>query len=98
MNQNNCYVFQALLDGQAVAGILIVRHGTSCTYQIGWNSPTGRKVYANNLLLWNAVLEMKQHNCFWFDMGGIDENTTPGIVKFKRGLGGKEYALVGEWR
>ena len=32
LNKNNLYVFQALLDGQAVAGILIVRHGTSCTY------------------------------------------------------------------
>ena len=38
-NQNNCYVFQALFDGEAVAGILIVRHGNSCIYQIGWNSP-----------------------------------------------------------
>jgi len=97
LNKNNLYVFQAWLDGQAVAGILIVRHGTSCTYQIGWNSSIGRKVYSNNMLLWNAVLEMKQHGCIFFDMGGIDTVNTPGIAKFKHGLGGEEYTLVGEW-
>ena len=97
LNRNNCYVFQALLDGQGVAGILIVRQGISFTYQIGWNSLEGRRVYANNLLLWNAVLEMKKRGCVWFDMGGIDEENTSGITKFKRGLGGEEYTLVGEW-
>ena len=97
MNQNNCYVIQALLDGQAVAGILIVRHGTSCTYQIGWNSLAGRRLYTNNLLLWNAILEMKKLGCLGFDVGGIDEENTPGITKFKRGLRGEEYTLVGEW-
>jgi lipid II:glycine glycyltransferase (peptidoglycan interpeptide bridge formation enzyme) len=97
LNKNNLYVFQAWLDGQVVAGILIVRHGTSCTYQIGWNSPIGRKVHSNNLLLWNAILKMKQHGCIFFDMGGIDTVNTPGIAKFKHGLGGEEYTLIGEW-
>jgi hypothetical protein len=97
LNQNNCYVFQALLDGQAVAGILIVRHGNSCIYQIGWNSLGGRRLYTNNLLLWNAILEMKKRGCLRFDVGGIDEKNTPNITKFKRGLRGEEYTLVGEW-
>ena len=95
--KNNFYVFQAWYDGQAAAGILIVQHGQSCTYQIGWNSSGGRRIYANNFLLWNAIIEMKQRGCAWFDLGGIDEKNTPGIAKFKRGLGGKEYTLVGEF-
>ena len=33
----------------------------------------------------------------WFDLGGINEESTPGITHFKRGLGGKEYALIGEF-
>ena len=97
INNNNHFVFQAWLDSEAVAGILILRHGTSCTYQIGWNNPNGRKVYANNLLLWNAVLEMKKRGCLWFDVGGIDKDNTPGIANFKYGLKGQEYKMVGEW-
>ena len=96
-NQNNCHVFQALFDGEAIAGILIVRYGNSCIYQIGWNSPSGRSLYSNNLLLWNAILEMKKRGCLMLDVGGIDENHTPNITKFKRGLAGGEYTLVGEW-
>ena len=96
-NQNNCHVFQALFDGEAIAGILIVRYGNSCIYQIGWNSQSGRSLYSNNLLLWNAILEMKKRGCLVLDVGGIDENHTPNITKFKRGLAGEEYTLVGEW-
>ena len=33
----------------------------------------------------------------WFDLGGINEKLTPGITHFKRGLGGKEYTLIGEY-
>ena len=98
LKKKDFYVFRTWSDGLATAGILIVQHGKACTYQLGWNSPGGRRVYANNLLIWNAIIEMKQRGCAWFDLGGIDEKNTSGIAKFKRGLGGKEYTLVGEWR
>ena len=42
------------------------------------------------------IIEMKQCGCAWFDLGGIDEKNTPGIAKFKRGLRGEEYTLVGK--
>jgi len=95
--KKDMHVFQAWFEGKAVAGLLIVQHGRSCTYQVGWNSQTGRKIYANNLLLWKAVIDMKKRGCTWFDLGGIDEQNTPGIAKFKRGLRGEEYTSVGEW-
>ena len=40
---------------------------------------------------------MKKRGCIGFDVGGIDEENTPDITKFKRGLRGEEYTLVGEW-
>jgi lipid II:glycine glycyltransferase (peptidoglycan interpeptide bridge formation enzyme) len=97
LKRNDFYVFRAWSAGQAVAGILIVKHGKSCTYQLGWNSSEGRRVYANNLLIWHAIIELKKHGCAWFDLGGIDEINTSGIAKFKRGIGGFEYGLIGEW-
>ncbi len=97
LNKNNFHVFRAWFEGQAIAGILIVQHGRACTYQVGWNCPEGRRVYANNFLLWNAILEMKKFGCIWFDLGGIDEIDTHGIAKFKHYIGGKGYTLVGEW-
>lgn len=95
-DKNTMSVFQALHGIDKVAGLLVVTHGSACTYLIGWNGPSGRKLNANNFLLWNAVIEMKRMGLSWFDLGGIDDDETPHISRFKRGMGGKEYCLVGE--
>ena len=79
------------------SAVLICRHGAAATYLIGWNSDAGRRTRANHLLLWRAMLELKHRGCRWFDLGGIDETLTPGVATFKRGLGGEEYRLAGEF-
>ncbi|MFP4423423.1 MAG: acyl carrier protein, partial [Desulfococcaceae bacterium] len=33
----------------------------------------------------------------WLDLGGIDETRLSGITAFKRGVGGREYAYLGNW-
>lgn len=84
-------------EGEAVAGILLVRHGASATYLVGWSGDTGRKLKANNILLWHAMLSLKDQGCLWLDLGGIDDQLTPGIATFKRGMKGEEYRLAGEY-
>ena len=79
------------------SAVLVCRHGTAATYLIGWNSDAGRRTRANHLLLWRAMLELKDRGCHWFDLGGIDDSLTPGVAAFKRGLGGEEYRLAGEF-
>lgn len=91
------YTLRASEAGEVVAVIAIVRHGTSATYLLGWNGPVGRKVNANNMLLWNAALFLKRQGCQWFDLGGTDPWRTRGITEFKRGTKGREYRLVGEY-
>lgn len=85
------------VDGEAVGGVLLARHGDSATYLVGWNGELGRRLKANNLLLWHAVLELEARGCRWFDLGGIDEVLTPSIAVFKRGMKGEEYTLAGEY-
>ncbi|VVB88608.1 Acetyltransferase (GNAT) domain protein [uncultured archaeon] len=96
-NKDQMPVMRAMSEGKPIAGVLIVRHGLACTYLVGWNSPEGRTLKAHNFLLWNAALEMKRKGCMWFDLGGISDEETPEIALFKRGMGGEEYQLVGEW-
>ncbi len=91
----NVIVLRAMRRDRPLAAILILRHGSSATYQIGWTSEEGRKTKAHHLLLWRACLALKDVGVEWFDAGGINEEHAAGVTKFKRGLGGKEYRLVG---
>lgn len=92
------HVLRAVADGAWVAGIGVMQHGTTGTYLIGWNGPEGRRLNANNFLVWHAVLTLRRAGCSWFELGGVDEWRTPGITAFKRGLGGDEYRLIGDFR
>lgn len=85
------------LEGETVAAIVLIRHGAAATYLIGWNGDEGRKLKANNFLLWNGILEMQRQGTQWFDLGGIDEVNTPDIARFKQGMNGETYQLIGEW-
>ncbi|MFV3128271.1 lipid II:glycine glycyltransferase FemX [Niveispirillum sp. KHB5.9] len=91
-------LIRAVKDGVPVAGILVLGHGKSSTYQIGWSSAAGRAARAHNLLLWRAISELKAQGREWFDLGGVLPDEAPGVTSFKRGMGGEEVELVGAWR
>ncbi|MHB1109272.1 MAG: lipid II:glycine glycyltransferase FemX [Devosia sp.] len=88
-------VFRALLDGESVAGMSVVRFGQVAEYHTGWFGPDGRKVNAGNFLMWNIVREMKRRGCSRFDVGGLYD--AHGYTQFKRGMRGVEFSLAGEW-
>jgi len=90
-------VMRAVYNGEMVAGICLVCHGAAATYLLGWNGKAGRSLKANQYLLWQAIVHLKQAGLDWFDLGGISEDNTPGISAFKSGLGGEQYELVGEY-
>ncbi len=91
-------VLSAMLDGQPVAGLIIVRFGTVAEAYIGWfGSAQARKVNSGNFLYWHAFLEMKQAGCRWFDVGGYFLADGKGFGHFKQNMGGTEYRLNGEW-
>ena len=71
-------------------------HGNGATYQVGWTTPYGRAMGANNLLLWEAIKILKDNDIIEFDLGGYNEETE-GIRKFKEGLGGHPVALIGSY-
>ena len=90
-------VARAMCGEEAVSGICVALHGSCATYLVGWNGPAGRKVAGSQMLLWTMVKHLKATGVRWFDLGGIDEENTPGISAFKLGLGGVRYELIGEY-
>jgi len=81
-----------------IGTLVSVRHGDTSIYLIGTTNYIGRKLNANYALLWTAILKAKNDGCQWFDIGGLNKTTPPGVAHFKKGLNAKLYALTGEWR
>jgi hypothetical protein len=91
------HLFICRYQNGIVGAVLLVTHGTAATYLAGWNGTEGRKIHANNLLLWNAACDLKLKGCRSLDLGGVDSRTTPSIAAFKLGMRGKSYATFGEF-
>lgn len=88
----------AVKDGKEIASILILLHGRSATYQIGWTSDQGRDLGAQNLLLWKAMDAMKTKGILDFDLGGINDDGAKGVKYFKDAMGGEPVTLGGLFR
>ena len=95
-SENPLLVFRALNENQIICAICIYLHGTTATYLLGWNGDIGRKLKANNFLLWNTMLHLKKMGYKWLDLGGIDTVNKSGISDFKIGIGGEIYTTLGE--
>lgn len=85
----------AKLDNVPCAAILILMHGRSATYQIGWSTENGKQHCAHHLLLWEALAQLKAANVYDFDLGGVNDESASGIKTFKTGMGGKLVRLAG---
>lgn len=83
--------------GRKLGSILISVYGDTCMYLVGAVNEDGRKLNANYHLIWSAIREMKRRGFKRFDLGGVHpEHTPPGVLHFKRGVGGTPYRLMGD--
>lgn len=83
--------------GLKIAGGLFLLHDNSATYHIGWTGTRGRKICAQNLLLWHAIKALKKRGIQFLDLGGMNSETLAGIARFKLGTGAKPIQLSGAW-
>lgn len=86
-------ILWARIDKVPVAGIMVMKHGTSASYRLGWNSPEGRVAQAHYLLVWKAIEILKRHSIAHFDLGGIltESEDKTGFNTFKLGLNGGHF-------
>lgn len=87
----------AIAGRKKVAGAVFLLHGNSATYHIGWSGDDGRRMNAQNRVLWEGMLALKERGIRFLDMGGINTGEGAGIARFKLGLGAKPVTLVGTW-
>ena len=93
----NTYLAKIVKSKDEFLSILVtVIHGDTAIYLLGYTNPKGRSLNASYFLFWNAILDCKEFGCKWFDLGGLNNKTSPGIKAFKNGFNGDKYDLVGE--
>ncbi|MCF6214817.1 MAG: peptidoglycan bridge formation glycyltransferase FemA/FemB family protein [Emcibacter sp.] len=80
-----------------ISGILVLRHGKSATYHIGWNGKEGRKCRALNLLLWRMMLRLQQAGVETLDFGGINTTKAADIARYKLSFGGDVVEMSGTY-
>ena len=93
-----CLILTASRGGEPAAAVMLLLHGRSATYQVGWSSPEGRKLGAPTLLLWRSATLLRERGYRDFDLGGVNDRDAAGVKAFKAGLGGEEVRLAGQYR
>ena len=72
-----------------VAGHLGSYIGNTAVYLLGATNVTGRSLQASFLLQWTAINYARALGSRFYDVGGVDEQTNPGVYRFKRRLNGR---------
>lgn len=83
-------------EGQPIAMRACIAFGGRGYDALAATSSEGRKHYSSYGVLWALLGECRRRGVAEYDMSGIDPRE-PGVYNFKRGLGGREVAHIGEW-
>jgi len=93
-------VLAAQVEGEVVAAVLVLRHGTTATYLYGGSTDRHRERMPNHLLHWRAMLAARATGCDRYDLWGIPPahqagHPWHGLWQFKVGFGGRIVTLAG---
>jgi lipid II:glycine glycyltransferase (peptidoglycan interpeptide bridge formation enzyme) len=81
-------------NGVTVAGMVATAMGDSAIYLLGATSDEGLNAKGAYLLQWNMIQWLKENGTKWYDLGGIDPETNPGVYHFKKGFSGSDLIQV----
>ena len=80
-------------EGEAIAGIIVLRFGRWSWYMYGASANEQRNLMPNHLLQWNGIQWAKSHGCWYYNFRGIPDVLEEGqelwgVYVFKHGFGG----------
>jgi hypothetical protein len=91
------HVAIASVDGSPAAGVVAGIHGDTAVYLLGASNDAGRATHAAYLLQWRIIEAASARGCRWYDLGGIDPLTNPGVHRFKQRMGGADIVAPGPY-
>lgn len=102
LNLGQARLLLAEVEGEAVAGLILLLFGPTAWYMYGASSTRHRERMPNNLLQWEAIRQAQAAGCSLYDLWGapdrLDESDPMwGVYRFKLGLGGELARGLGAW-
>lgn len=90
-------IYLARKEGRTLNALLVSALGDTAIYLLGATSDEGMKSKGSYLLHWRAIQWFKERGIRWYDLGGINPDTNPGVFHFKRGFSGKDVSHLGRF-
>ena len=78
--------------GEPVGGLIYSSMGDSAIYMLGATNDTGRSLKAAYLMQWSVIQSVKNAGVRYYDLGGINPETNPGVYHFKAGMSGADVS------
>lgn len=91
------FMLAAAVDGALTAIRGCGRIGDAAYDLMAAVTPPGRKIYASYAVTWALLEAARADGARRYDLSGADPVAAPGVYNFKKGLGGRQVDMVGEW-
>jgi hypothetical protein len=95
--QQKMIVMISVKDGVPQTALVSTSVGSTGIYLLGATSNEGMKSKGSYLLQWRMMNRLRERGCHWYDLGGINPETNPGVYHFKSGMGGEEVTGLGRF-
>lgn len=92
------HILLAEQNGQTLAATNMAVCGDTAIYLLGATSDEGMTSKASYLLQWRMIQIAREHGCRWYDLGGINPDTNPGVYHFKSGITTREALQLGRYQ
>lgn len=87
-------IFICNLDGIPISARVVSLMGNTAVDMIAASGNTGLNLNCTYLILWKVIEWLKEKECHWYELGGIDKIKNPGGYQFKTGLAGNNTNIV----
>jgi hypothetical protein len=87
-------IFVCCHRGVPVAGLVGSAMGDSGIYLHGATSDEGLNLKGAYLLQWRMIRWLKENGVRYYNLGGINPETNPGVYHFKQGLSGQDVLYL----
>jgi lipid II:glycine glycyltransferase (peptidoglycan interpeptide bridge formation enzyme) len=84
-------------NGIPQTGLVATTIGHTGIYLLGATSNDGMKSKGSYLLQWHMLQRLKERGSRYYDLGGINPDTNPGVYHFKQGLSGEDVTGLGRF-